>query len=147
MSKISGYHHLTTSTDGAQEDLDFYTKTLGLHSVKRTVLFDLHCDSPEGDGSTDRVAMDDFLTIALPLIKETDTHEGTVCRVPDASGVIQRVEVIAEAALELGQAGARLRADLLPDRGHEGSDAEIAMLRRVPGDLATRRDIDMAAPF
>ena len=40
MSQISGYHHLTMSTDGAQEDFDFYTKTLGLHSVKRTVLFD-----------------------------------------------------------------------------------------------------------
>ncbi len=40
MSKIAGYHHLTLSTDGVQEDYDFYTKTLGLHSVKRTVLFD-----------------------------------------------------------------------------------------------------------
>ena len=40
MSFISGYHHLTLSTDGAQEDYDFYTKTLGLHSIKRTVLFD-----------------------------------------------------------------------------------------------------------
>ena len=40
MSGINGYHHLTLSTDGAQEDFDFYTKTLGLHSVKRTVLFD-----------------------------------------------------------------------------------------------------------
>ena len=37
---VSGYHHLTLSTDGAQEDYDFYTKTLGLYSVKRTVLFD-----------------------------------------------------------------------------------------------------------
>ena len=40
MTKISGYHHLTLSTDGVQEDYDFYTKTLGLYSVKRTVLFD-----------------------------------------------------------------------------------------------------------
>ena len=206
MSQIGGYHHLTMSTDGAQEDFDFYTKDLGLHSVKRTVLFDgtipvyhLYYGSPNGDASTiittfpfrkpgiygrrgtnqsrtimqaipmgaadfwvdrlnarglkadkitrfgadrvafehpcgiahelvesdsdprepitnaeqgigkehgikgiygalvacfDRTAMDDFMTIALPLTKEADGHEGTVYRVPDANGVIQRVEVI-----------------------------------------------------
>src|SRR5580693_1269283 len=59
MSRINGYHHLTMSTDGAQEDFDFYTKALGLHSVKRTVLFDgvipvyhLYYGSPKGDAST-----------------------------------------------------------------------------------------------
>lgn len=59
MSLISGYHHLTLSTDGAQEDYDFYTKTLGLNSVKRTVLFDgvlpvyhLYYGGPNGDPST-----------------------------------------------------------------------------------------------
>ena len=59
MARVSGYHHLTLSTDGAQEDFDFYTKTLGLHSVKRTVLFDgtipvyhLYYGSPNGDAST-----------------------------------------------------------------------------------------------
>ena len=59
MSFISGYHHLTLSTDGAQEDYDFYTKTLGLHSIKRTVLFDgtipvyhLYYGSQAGDAST-----------------------------------------------------------------------------------------------
>ena len=40
MALVSGYHHLTLCTDGVQEDYDFYTKVLGLHSVKRTVLFD-----------------------------------------------------------------------------------------------------------
>ncbi|MFN7089345.1 MAG: glyoxalase [Allorhizobium sp.] len=59
MSFISGYHHLTLSTDGAQEDYDFYTKTLGLHSIKRTVLFDgtipvyhLYYGAKSGDPST-----------------------------------------------------------------------------------------------
>lgn len=59
MPKVSGYHHLTLSTDGAQEDFDFYTKTLGLYSVKRTVLFDgtipvyhLYYGSKDGDAST-----------------------------------------------------------------------------------------------
>ncbi|MTE01968.1 glyoxalase [Paracoccus sp. YIM 132242] len=208
MNPVSGFHHLTLSTDGAQEDFDFYTKTLGLHSVKRTVLFDgvipvyhLYYGSPQGDASTiittfpfrkpgvygrrgtnqsrtimqsipkgaaefwvdrlnaagipaakitrfgadrvvlahpcgiphelvesdgdprepivneargitrahgikgiygasvavmDRTAMDDFLTIALPLEKEADSDEGLVFRVPDASGVVQRVEVIVD---------------------------------------------------
>ena len=56
---VSGFHHLTLSTDGAQEDFDFYTKTLGLYSVKRTVLFDgtipvyhLYYGSRNGDAST-----------------------------------------------------------------------------------------------
>lgn len=40
MARVSGDHHPTMSTDGAQEDFDFYTKALGLHSVERTVLFD-----------------------------------------------------------------------------------------------------------
>jgi glyoxalase family protein len=59
MSLVSGYHHLTMSTDGAQEDFDFFTKDLGLHSVKRTVLFDgvlpvyhLYYGSKNGDAST-----------------------------------------------------------------------------------------------
>lgn len=206
--KISGYHHLTLSTHGAQEDFDFYTKTLGLHSVKRTVLFDgvlpvyhLYYGSKNGDASTiittfpfkkpgvygkrgtnqakivmqsipmgaadfwvnrlnergveatktsrfgadrvvfahpcgiphelvespddprdpitnddqaigkqhgikgiyggavavmDRTAMDDFMTIALPLEKEADSDEGLVFRVPDDNGIIQRVEILHE---------------------------------------------------
>ena len=59
MSAISGYHHLTMSTDGAQEDFDFFTKDLGLYSVKRTVLFDgtipvyhLYYGAKNGDEST-----------------------------------------------------------------------------------------------
>jgi len=59
MSKISGFHHLTLSTDGVQEDHDFYTRTLGLYSVKRSVLFDgvlpvyhLYCGARGGDAST-----------------------------------------------------------------------------------------------
>lgn len=59
MALVSGYHHLTMSTDGVQEDYDFYTKTLGLYSVKRTVLFDgtipvyhLYYGSVNGDAST-----------------------------------------------------------------------------------------------
>jgi glyoxalase family protein len=59
MALVSGYHHLTMSTDGAQEDYDFFTKALGLYSVKRTVLFDgtipvyhLYYGSKHGDAST-----------------------------------------------------------------------------------------------
>ncbi|MBS1302749.1 VOC family protein [Loktanella sp. SALINAS62] len=59
MAQISGYHHMTLSTHGVQEDYDFYTKTLGLYSVKRTVLFDgvlpvyhLYYGAKNGDAST-----------------------------------------------------------------------------------------------
>ncbi len=52
-------HHLTLSTDGVQEDFDFYTKKLGLYSVKRSVLFDgvlpvyhLYYGAKSGDAST-----------------------------------------------------------------------------------------------
>lgn len=59
MALVSGYHHLTLSTDGVQEDYDFYTQALGLYSVKRTVLFDgvipvyhLYYGSRTGEAST-----------------------------------------------------------------------------------------------
>ncbi len=59
MALVSGYHHLTMSTHGAQEDYDFFTRALGLYSVKRTVLFDgtlpvyhLYYGSRNGDAST-----------------------------------------------------------------------------------------------
>lgn len=46
------------------------------------------------------------------------------------------VEAFAQAALELGRSGAKLRCDLFPSRAHEVSDAEIAMLQSVLDDLA-----------
>lgn len=59
MALVSGYHHLTMSTHGAQDDYDFYTGALGLYSVKKTVLFDgvipvyhLYYGSASGDAST-----------------------------------------------------------------------------------------------
>ena len=208
MALVSGYHHLTMSTDGAQEDYDFFTGDLGLHSIKRTVLFDgvlpvyhLYYGSRTGDASTiftsfpfrkpgifgrrgtnqskviqasipagtsefwinrlnargvkaastsrfgiprvallhpcgipfelaespadkrapitnekqgiskehgirgiygvaisvaDRTAMDDFLTIAIPMKKLADNHEGLAFAVPDATGSVSVVEVLHE---------------------------------------------------
>lgn len=59
MAMVNGYHHVTMSVDGAQEDFDFFTKTLGLKSVKKTVLFDgttpvyhLYYGNAAGDPST-----------------------------------------------------------------------------------------------
>jgi len=37
---IKGFHHLTVCVAGAQEDIDFTTKVLGLRMIKQTVLFD-----------------------------------------------------------------------------------------------------------
>jgi len=37
---IKGLHHVTATVSDAQEDYDFYTKTLGLRLVKETVNFD-----------------------------------------------------------------------------------------------------------
>lgn len=56
------------------------------------------------------------------------------------------VTAFAETALELGQSRARLRTDLFPDRAHEVSDAEIAMLQSVLADLANGNPPGMAAP-
>jgi len=55
------------------------------------------------------------------------------------------VQAFAEAATELGRAGARLRCDVFPGRPHEVSDAEIAMLETVLTDLATGRPPAMEA--
>lgn len=59
MTYVQGYHHVTLSVDGAQEDHDFYTKTLGMRSIKKTVLFDgalpvyhLYYGNETGDEST-----------------------------------------------------------------------------------------------
>lgn len=37
---IKGLHHVTATVNEAQEDFDFYTKTLGLRLLKKTVNFD-----------------------------------------------------------------------------------------------------------
>lgn len=39
-TSIHGLHHVTATVGNAQEDLDFYTKLLGLRLVKRTINFD-----------------------------------------------------------------------------------------------------------
>jgi glyoxalase family protein len=56
---IRGTHHLTFCVGGAQEDYDFHVRTLGLRSVKKTVLFDgeipiyhLYYGNGSGDEST-----------------------------------------------------------------------------------------------
>jgi glyoxalase family protein len=56
---ITGTHHLTFCVGGAQEDYDFHVRTLGLKSVKKTVLFDgeipiyhLYYGNAQGDPST-----------------------------------------------------------------------------------------------
>jgi glyoxalase family protein len=56
---INGTHHLTFCVGGAQEDYDFHVRTLGLKSVKKTVLFDgeipiyhLYYGNAAGDAST-----------------------------------------------------------------------------------------------
>ena len=56
---ISGTHHMTFCVGGAQEDYDFHVRTLGLKSVKKTVLFDgeipiyhLYYANRVGDAST-----------------------------------------------------------------------------------------------
>ncbi len=40
MNLISGLHHLTACVGAAQEDVDFYSKIIGLRLVKQTVLLD-----------------------------------------------------------------------------------------------------------
>jgi len=55
------------------------------------------------------------------------------------------VAAFADAAHSLGRAGASLRTDLFPGRGHEVSDAEIGMLGAILADLATGRSPRMEA--
>ena len=55
MSQITGIHHITSVGTNAERTLRFYTNTLGLHLVKRTVNFDepsvLHFYCGDADGS------------------------------------------------------------------------------------------------
>src|SRR5262245_12016522 len=41
-SPLKSLHHVTATGDEAQRDLDFYTGSLGLRLVKKTVNFDNH---------------------------------------------------------------------------------------------------------
>ncbi|MCG6903864.1 MAG: VOC family protein, partial [Rhodobacter sp.] len=40
LNQIKGLHHVTSLASGAQSNNDFFTKTLGLRRVKKTVNFD-----------------------------------------------------------------------------------------------------------
>jgi phospholipase/carboxylesterase len=55
------------------------------------------------------------------------------------------VSAFADASQSLGAQGAKLRADLFPGRGHEVSDAEIAMLDAMLADLSAGRPPAMGA--
>lgn len=55
------------------------------------------------------------------------------------------VSAFAEAVGELGAAGAALRADVFPGRGHEVSGAEVAVLDAVLADVAEGRAVAMGA--
>jgi phospholipase/carboxylesterase len=55
------------------------------------------------------------------------------------------VEAFCEAARELAEGGAQLRADVIPGRAHEVSDVEIAMLKSVLADIAAGGRVTMAA--
>ncbi|HUL32633.1 MAG TPA: ring-cleaving dioxygenase, partial [Candidatus Eisenbacteria bacterium] len=37
---LTGYHHITACVGGAQEDVEFFTQTVGLRMAKQTVLMD-----------------------------------------------------------------------------------------------------------
>ena len=37
---LTGYHHITACAGGAQEDVEFFTQSLGLRMAKQTVLMD-----------------------------------------------------------------------------------------------------------
>lgn len=52
----------------------------------------------------------------------------------------------AQAMVELGRGGARLRADVFPGRPHEVAAAEIAMLATVLADMTAARTPRMEAP-
>lgn len=56
------------------------------------------------------------------------------------------VAAFADAVQTLGRAGARLRADIFPGRGHEVSDPEVAMLGALLDDLSAGRSPAMGAP-
>ena len=39
-ARVEGIHHVTSGVSAAQEDIDFFTKAIGLRMIKQTVLFD-----------------------------------------------------------------------------------------------------------
>ena len=59
MGLVRGNHHLTFAVGPVQEDYDFHTGVLGLHNIKKTVLYDgktpiyhLYYGNARGDAGT-----------------------------------------------------------------------------------------------
>lgn len=59
MTYLVGSHHVTLSVAGAQEDVDFHTKVLGMRFIKKTVLYDgampvyhMYYSNADGDPSS-----------------------------------------------------------------------------------------------
>ncbi|MGP6173354.1 VOC family protein [Corynebacterium sp. A21] len=59
MAYLLGSHHVTLSVGGAQEDVDFHTRVLGMRFIKKTVLYDgatpvyhLYYSNAQGDPSS-----------------------------------------------------------------------------------------------
>lgn len=59
MTYLVGSHHVTLSVGGAQEDVDFHTKVLGMRFIKKTVLYDgatpvyhMYYSNADGDPSS-----------------------------------------------------------------------------------------------
>ena len=86
---IRGLHHVTAIASGAQANLDFYTRVMGLRLVKRTVNFDAsdtyHFYYGDGAGSPGSLLTFFPFADAAPGRAGTGMAETTAFAIPEAA--------------------------------------------------------------
>ena len=90
MPYINGSHHVTLSVGGAQEDVDFHVRTLGLRFIKKTVLFDgglpiyhLYYSNANGDP---RAVITTFPWKQAGLVGRPGTNQARECNLAVPTG-------------------------------------------------------------
>ena len=133
MTAIPGIHHITAISGPAQQNVDFYTRTLGQHLVKKTVNFDapdtyhLYYGDPTGRPGT-------ILTFfpfagADPGRAGPGMAQAFAYAVPDLDVVM---EDLAARAIDFKGVDERFGARLITLRDADGAPVELIESPRAP---------------
>src|SRR5690606_9876608 len=126
--KIRGLHHITAIAGDAQRNYDFYTKTLGLRMVKKTVNFDdpktYHFYFGDEVGSPGSI----LTFFPWPRVKRGRPGTGMATAigfsVPSSSLAFWR-QRFEQFQVPFGEVGTRFGEDFLPFRDPDGLDLEL----------------------
>ncbi|MDT0632655.1 VOC family protein [Rubrivirga sp. S365] len=164
--RTPGLHHVTATTDGDQEDLDFFAGTLGLSLIKQTVNFDDHdvyhfyyADAAGTPGSVmttfpygrrdvrqgqDGVGITSLVAFSAPVGSQTFWEQ----RFAERGVATESAEVMGRPALRISDpSGLPLAVAFGEDdrAGAPGLDAEVALRGVLGVQLRVRQAAPVAA--